>query len=289
LISRREGADLVLGVTRVGGDVVDAAELGPGVPATMVELVEGGDAALERLRLATSAMDPARIGHPLIELDLAPPVGRVGKLIAVGKNYLDHAAEEGVDAPVEPVLFTKFPSSMIGHGAEITWRSADVDQVDWEAELAVVIGRGCRDVAPADALDAVLGYTCLNDVSARGIQFGDGQWVRGKSLDTFCPIGPWLVTADEVPDPQALRIRCIVNGETVQDATTGQMIHGVADLIAFCSRFMTLEPGDVIATGTPSGVGVFREPPRFLADGDDVLVEIDGIGRLQNRCRVVDG
>jgi 2-keto-4-pentenoate hydratase/2-oxohepta-3-ene-1,7-dioic acid hydratase in catechol pathway len=289
LISRREGADLVLGVVLAGGDFVDAAELGPGVPATMVGLVEGGDAALERLRLATSAMDPMRTGRPLIELDLAPPVGRVGKLIAVGKNYLDHAAEEGVAAPVEPVLFTKFPSSMIGHGAEITWRAADVDQVDWEAELAVVIGRRCRDATAADALEAVLGYTCLNDVSARGIQFGDGQWVRGKSLDTFCPIGPWLVTADEVPDPQALRIRCLVNGETVQDATTGQMIHGVADLIAFCSRFMTLEPGDVIATGTPAGVGVFRDPPRFLGDGDEVVVEIDGIGRLQNRCRVVDG
>jgi 2-keto-4-pentenoate hydratase/2-oxohepta-3-ene-1,7-dioic acid hydratase in catechol pathway len=289
LISRRDGADLVLGVALAGGDVIDAGELGLGVPTTMVGLVAGGDAALERLRLAASSVERHRTGRPLDELDLAPPVGRVGKLIAVGKNYLDHAAEEGVAAPVEPVLFTKFPSSMIGHGAAITWRAADVDQVDWEAELAVVIGRRCRDVAAADALDAVLGYTCLNDVSARGIQFGDGQWVRGKSIDTFCPIGPWLVTADEVPDPQALRIRCIVNGETVQDATTAQMIHGVADLIAFCSRFMTLEPGDVIATGTPAGVGVFRDPPRFLDDGDEVVVEIDGIGRLQNRCRVVDG
>ena len=279
----------MLAVALADGDVVvDAAELGPGVPTTMVGLVEGGDAVLDRLRLATSSMDPARTGRPLDELDLAPPVGLVGKLIAVGKNYREHATEEGVAAPEEPVVFTKFTSAMIGHGAEITWRSADVDQVDWEAELAVVIGRRCRDVAAADALDVVLGYTCLNDVSARGIQFGDGQWVRGKSLDTFCPIGPWLVTADEVPDPQALRIRCIVNGETVQDATTDQMIHSVADLIAFCSRFMTLEPGDVIAMGTPSGVGVFRDPPRFLEDGDDVVVEIDGIGRLQNRCRVVD-
>ena len=126
-------------------------------------------------------------------------------------------------------------------------------------------------------------------MSARDLQFGDGQWVRGKSLDTFCPFGPWIVTADEIPDPQALRIRCLVNGEVLQDANTSEMVHGVAALIAFCSRFMTLEPGDVIATGTPAGVGVFRKPPRFLADGDEVVVEIEGVGRLVNRCRVARG
>jgi 2-keto-4-pentenoate hydratase/2-oxohepta-3-ene-1,7-dioic acid hydratase in catechol pathway len=185
------------------------------------------------------------------------------------------------------VLFAKFPSSLIGDGADITWRAADTEQVDYEAELAVVIGRRARDVPASMALDHVLGYTCLNDVSARDLQFGDGQWVRGKSLDTFCPVGPWIVTADELADPGALRIRCLVNGEVVQDARTSEMVHGVPELIAFCSRFMTLEPGDVIATGTPGGVGVFRDPPRFLDDGDEVVIDIEGIGRLVNRCRVV--
>jgi 2-keto-4-pentenoate hydratase/2-oxohepta-3-ene-1,7-dioic acid hydratase in catechol pathway len=133
----------------------------------------------------------------------------------------------------------------------------------------------------------VLGYTCLNDVSARDIQFGDGQWVRGKSLDTFCPMGPWLVTSDEIADPQDLHIRLLVNGECLQDANTADMVHGVAELIAYCTRFMTLEAGDVIATGTPGGVGAFRSPPRFLGDGDEVIVDIEGIGRLRNRCRVM--
>jgi 5-carboxymethyl-2-hydroxymuconate isomerase len=167
------------------------------------------------------------------------------------------------------------------------WRAADTGEVDYEAELAVVIGRTARDVPVTTALDHVLGYTCLNDVSARDLQFGDGQWVRGKSLDTFCPLGPWLVTADEILDPGALRIRCIVNGEVLQDAMTSEMVHSVPELIAFCSRFMTLEPGDIIATGTPAGVGVFRQPPRFLRDGDVVAVDIDGIGRLTNPCRVM--
>jgi 2-keto-4-pentenoate hydratase/2-oxohepta-3-ene-1,7-dioic acid hydratase in catechol pathway len=217
-----------------------------------------------------------------------PPVGRPGKIIAVGRNYREHAAEEGLDAPSDPILFAKFPSALAGHGAPIVWRAADTGQVDYEAELAVVIGRTARDVPAERALDHVLGYTCLNDVSARDLQFGDGQWVRGKSLDTFCPMGPCIVTGDEIPDPGALAVRCLVNGEVVQDASTREMVHSVPALIAFCSRFMTLEPGDVIATGTPGGVGVFREPPRFLGDGDEVTVEIDGIGRLTNICRVLD-
>ena len=176
---------------------------------------------------------------------------------------------------------------MVGDGAEIRWDSALTQQVDWEAELGVVIGTAARDVPVADALDHVLGYTCLNDVSARDIQFGDGQWVRGKSLDTFCPIGPAIVTTDEIPDPQNLAIRCLVDGEVVQAANTSQMYFGVAEIVSYCSRSFTLEPGDVIATGTPGGVGVFREPPRFLADGSEVVVEIEGIGRLRNRCRHV--
>ena len=149
----------------------------------------------------------------------------------------------------------------------------------------MVIGRTARRVSRENALDHVFGYTCLNDVSARDLQFGDGQWVRGKSLDTFCPMGPALVTADEIGDPQRLAISCTVDGEVVQSSTTAMMYFGVAEIISYCSRSFTLEPGDVIATGTPAGVGVFREPPRFLGDGDRVAVEIERIGRLENVCR----
>jgi 5-carboxymethyl-2-hydroxymuconate isomerase len=157
--------------------------------------------------------------------------------------------------------------------------------VDFEAELAVVIGRTCRRVDAADALDFVAGYTCLNDVSARDLQYSDRQFVRAKSLDTFCPMGPWLVTADEISNPQSLAIRCLVNGDVMQSASTADMVFSVAELVSFCSRAFTLEPGDVIATGTPSGVGWFREPRRMLRNGDIVEVEIERIGRLVNRCR----
>ena len=182
-------------------------------------------------------------------------------------------------------MFAKWPSSVVGHGADIRWDPALTQQVDYEAELAVVIGRTARNVSVDEALAYVFGYTCLDDVSARDIQFGDGQWVRGKSLDTFCPMGPWLVTADEIPDPQALAISCRVNDEVVQDSHTSRMYFGVAEIISYVSRSFTLEPGDVIATGTPGGVGVFRDPPRFLGDSDVVTVEIEGIGRLVNTCR----
>jgi len=187
--------------------------------------------------------------------------------------------------PKAPLVFAKFPSTVIGPGADISWDRSLTDQVDYEAELGVVIGRRARNVSEAEALDHVFGYTCVNDVSARDLQFGDGQWVRGKSLDTFCPIGPWLVTADEIPDPQALRIECLVNGETLQSSTTANMFFGVRQIIAHCSRAFTLEPGDVIATGTPSGVGVYKNPKRFLHDGDEVTIRIERIGDLTNRCR----
>ncbi len=293
LIQRADpGRGLRLAVVEDGG-TIDVADLGPDLPTTMADLIAGEGRAVAVIRSAVEALGAAGrdgvVRHALPDGERPAPVARPGKVVAVGRNYAEHAAEEGVAAPADPVLFTKHTSAIVGPGAEIRWRSRDTGQVDFEAELAVVIGRRARDVARADALAYVLGYTCLNDVSARDLQFADGQWVRGKSLDTFCPIGPWLVTADEIPDPQALGIRCLVNGELLQDASTAAMIHGVADLIAYISRFFTLEPGDVIATGTPGGVGVFREPPRFLGDGDEIVVEIDGIGRLENRCRVEPG
>ena len=228
-------------------------------------------------------------GASLADATLLAPIPRPGKIVAVGRNYREHADEEGAAIVADPVLFTKYPSAVVGDGADITWRAGDTGQVDYEAELAVVIGEPARDVPTERALDIVAGYTCLDDVSARDLQVRDGQWVRAKSLDTFCPMGPWLVTRDELPDPTVLTIECRVNGELRQHALTSSLIHGVADLIAFCSRFFTLEPGDVIATGTPGGVGAFRRPPLFLGDGDEVAVTISGIGTLRNRCRVVPG
>jgi 2-keto-4-pentenoate hydratase/2-oxohepta-3-ene-1,7-dioic acid hydratase in catechol pathway len=285
LISYRDNGDRdALGVA-AGERWLPATDLVPGGPATMAGLLDGGPGALDTLR---AAADPARIadeGRRLGEIELLAPVPRPGKVVAIGRNYREHVDEEGADRPPAPLVFSKWPSSVIGDGAEIRWDPELTAQVDYEAELAVVIGRTARRISEAEALDHVLGYTCLNDVSARDLQFGDGQWARGKSLDTFCPMGPALVTTDEIPDPQGLDISCSVGERVVQSANTRQMYFGVAAIIAYCSLSFSLEPGDVIATGTPGGVGIFRDPPLLLTDGDEVTVEIAGIGRLHNVCR----
>ena len=210
-----------------------------------------------------------------------PPIERPGKIVCVGLNYRDHATESGLELPTRPLLFAKWQSSIIGPGEPIVLPPVS-DEVDFEAELGVVIGERARSVSADRALDHVGGYVCVNDVSARDVQMGDGQWTRGKSFDSFCPIGPRLVPAGEIPDPQDLGIRCIVNGEPLQDSSTAEMVFGVAEVIAFVSEAITLEPGDLIATGTPAGVGFARKPPIFLADGDEVTVEIDGLGSLTN-------
>jgi 2-keto-4-pentenoate hydratase/2-oxohepta-3-ene-1,7-dioic acid hydratase in catechol pathway len=256
-------------------------------PTTMGELLAGDPGGLAGLAFA-AASEASRIdreGSRLETTELLAPVPRPGKIVAIGRNYREHIEEEGADRPTAPLIFAKWPSSVIGHGAEIRWDPELATQVDYDAELAVVIGRSARRVAESEALDYVLGYTCLNDVSARDIQFGDGQWVRGKSLDTFCPTGPALVTTDEIPDPQRLAISCRVGGAIVQEASTAQMYFSVAAIVSYCSQSFRLEPGDVIATGTPGGVGIFRDPPALLGDGDEVIVEIEGIGRLVNVCR----
>lgn len=222
---------------------------------------------------------------PLDEVTLRPPVPAPGKLIFFGLNYADHAAESGVALPDVPTFFAKWNNSLIAHGETIVV-PADTEQPDYEAELGVVIGRRARNVARPDALSYVAGYTCVNDVSARDLQNRTQQWTHGKAIDTFAPMGPWLVTADEIPDPQRLAIRCEVDGEVLQDSNTKQMAFGVADLISFLSRTMTLEPGDVLATGTPPGVGLGRTPPRWLRDGERVAIEIEGIGRLENPVRL---
>jgi len=290
LISARTPAGETLGVV-LGDGWRAASELLEGGPRTMAQLIAQGPGALDDLAVAAasattiSSSSPASPLPLLADAELLAPLPRPGKVVAIGRNYREHAEEEGVDPPAAPLVFSKWPSSVIGPGADIRWDPELTAQVDYEAELAVVIGRTARNVPVAEALDHVLGYTCVNDVSARDIQFGDGQWVRGKSLDTFCPIGPAIVTADEIGDPQRLAISCTVDGEVVQSSNTSMMYFGVAEIISYVSRSFTLEPGDVIATGTPSGVGVFRNPPRFLADGDVVTVEIQGIGQLVNICR----
>jgi 2-keto-4-pentenoate hydratase/2-oxohepta-3-ene-1,7-dioic acid hydratase in catechol pathway len=252
----------------------------------MAALLDAGSDGLDALRAAVPSARIEDVGQSLAQTQLLAPVPRPGKVVAIGRNYRAHAEEEGVEPPTAPLIFSKWPSSVVGHRADIRWDAALTRQVDYEAELAIVIGRVTRHVPVDAALDYVLGYTCLNDVSARDLQFGDGQWTRGKSLDTFCPMGPVLVTADELGDPQALAIYCSVGDEILQEARTSQMYFTVAEVVSYCSVAFTLEPGDVIASGTPAGVGAFRTPPRFLADGDRVRVEIERIGVLENVCRV---
>ncbi len=209
------------------------------------------------------------------------PVPRPGKLICIGLNYKDHAAESKMAIPEKPVVFSKFSSAVIAPGEPVVL-PATSKQVDYEAELAVVIGRRAKNVSADRAYDYVLGYTAFNDVSARDFQFADGQWQRGKSCDTFAPMGQTIVTTDVVPDPQKLWIKLTLNGQTMQDSNTDQMIFGVARLIEFLSETITLEPGDVIATGTPSGVGFARNPPVFLKPGDEMEVNIEVVGGMNN-------
>jgi 2-keto-4-pentenoate hydratase/2-oxohepta-3-ene-1,7-dioic acid hydratase (catechol pathway) len=220
------------------------------------------------------------------ELTLLAPVRNPNKILAIGLNYSDHARESGMDAPAEPVFFAKAPTAIIGAGDEIVFSRSVTGSVDFEAELAVVIGRTLRgQVTPAQAMEHVLGFTAANDVSARDLQFRDGQWIRGKSLDTFAPLGPVIVTRDEVADVQNLDVVCRVNGVALQDGNTRDMIHDVASIVSFVARHCTLVPGDIILTGTPDGVGFARKPPIFLRDGDSVEVEISSIGVLDNRVR----
>ena len=241
--------------------------------AAFAEIGESGRAQ-ERAREAGLLVERARVR-------LLAPVPRPGKLIAIGLNYRDHAAESKMAIPERPVVFSKFATSVIAPNDAVVLPASSA-QVDYEAELAVVIGRRAKSVARERAMDYVLGYTNINDVSARDFQFADGQWQRGKSCDTFAPMGEAIVTTDEVPDPHRLSIRLRLNGRTMQDSNTKQLIFGVPELIAFLSETITLEPGDVIATGTPPGVGFARTPPVFLRDGDVMEVEIERLGALRS-------
>jgi len=213
------------------------------------------------------------------ELRLGPCVPAPGKIICIGLNYRAHAVESKMDIPTSPVVFSKFNNTLAASGQPVALTSA-AEQYDYEAELAAVIGRRCRSVGESEALDHVLGYCNANDLSARDLQFRTSQWLLGKSPDGFLPVGPELVTADEAGDPQALGVRCLVNGEVRQDSNTGDMIFSVAELVSYLSRHMTLEPGDLLVTGTPQGVIMGMEQKNWLRPGDEVVVEVQGLGRL---------
>lgn len=276
----------------VDGRVLTATQLGldePGALGTIVNVyfegLHGEPLALLR-SLADAAADRfATEGAPLHDLLLEGLA--VGNIIAVGRNYHDHASEQNVAPPEVPLLFAKLSTSQIGSGETIEWDPAIATLVDYEAELGVIMGDIVSRVSPDEAMASVFGYCNVNDVTARDLQKSEGQWLRGKSHDTFCPVGPVVVTADEVPDPHALRITCTVNGEVRQDASTGDMIFSIPDLISHISQTVTLTPGDLICTGTPGGVGMHRTPQQLLADGDEVVVEVEGLGRLVNRCKTL--
>jgi 2-keto-4-pentenoate hydratase/2-oxohepta-3-ene-1,7-dioic acid hydratase in catechol pathway len=254
-----------------GDVIVDVTEIAP----DMLSLIKQGAPAL----FAADKLTP-RSAYALDAVEYLPAVD-AGKVVAVGRNYYDHAVEGGNEPPKSPLLFTKFTNALAGHNADVTLHAIS-EQIDFEAEMAVVIGKRASKVSEADALNYVFGYSPLNDVSARDLQFSDGQWVRGKSLDGFCPVGPFITTRDEIADPQALKIEGVLNGEVMQSSNTKMMIFGVAYLIHYITQGVTLEPGDVIATGTPEGVGVFRKPPVLLKDGDVFDVMIEGLGKLRN-------
>jgi 2-keto-4-pentenoate hydratase/2-oxohepta-3-ene-1,7-dioic acid hydratase in catechol pathway len=244
---------------------------------TVIEL----DGGIRDVLAAGPAQARALAEHPFSDVTLLPAVPDPGKIACIGRNYREHAEEQNVEAPAQPLVFSKFATALAAHGDPIVL-SALTAEPDWEAELAVVIGCRCKDVPADQALSVVGGYTIMNDVSARDLQRSDAQWTRAKGLDTFAPLGPCVVTADEVSDPHRLQVRCFVSGELMQDAGTDLMIHRVPDLVSYLSAAFTLEPGDLIATGTPAGVGAFRDPPRFLRAGDMVRIEISGLGVLEN-------
>lgn len=256
---------------------------GTPLPLTIRETIEGGTPAVKALEAYASAY----ASSPLNEAELAwgPCVPGTGKIVCVGLNYRRHAEETGAEVPSSPILFNKFGNAIAAHGDSIAWPSGVTSELDYEAELAIIIGREAKNVAVEDALDYVFGYCCANDLSARDLQRRTSQWMLGKSLDGFCPVGPYLVTADEVGDPNVLGISCSVNGGLRQQSNTSDMIFRCDEIVSYISRHMTLQPGDLILTGTPEGValGMPPETRAYLKDGDQVTVSIDRLGSLSNR------
>ncbi len=264
------------GLVQPGERVADlSATLGARYP-TLRDVLAAD--ALDEVAAAAASTEGALA---LAQVTLLPPVPEPRRILCAGVNYEEHRIETGRDATVDPTIFTRYPSSLVGHGQPLI-KPRESDAFDYEGELAVVIGKAGRRIAAADALDHVAGYTCFMDGSVRDWQRKTSQFTPGKNFEASGSAGPWLVTSDEVPDPQALQLRTIVDGEVLQEAGTDLMIVPIAELIAFCSTFTTLEPGDVIATGTPGGVGDRRNPKRYLTVGGTVVVDISGVGRLEN-------
>ena len=257
-----------------GNQVIDL-----GYPDLVAFLEDG-----ERARQAAGKLadrPPASAVHPLSAVKIHAPLQRPPKFILIGLNYRDHAIESGLAIPSTPTVFAKYSNAIIGPGEPIRLPAVS-KEVDYEAELAFVIGRQSKDIPPARWADYVFGYTMVNDVSARDFQRATTQWMMGKTPDTFAPMGPELVSADEIPDPHNLRISCEVNGRVLQDSSTSQLIFRIPDLVAYLSQLITLEPGDIVSTGTPPGVGFARKPPIFLQPGDEVVVKVEGLGELRN-------
>ncbi len=268
-----------------GSDAIFVHDLLDPAPATLQGLIDGGDAPLAMLRSALAEDRAPR--HPLGEFAFGSAVLSPPAVLAVGLNYAAHSSELGLKTDAAPTVFTLWPNSLTGHEQTTSWPRTLSESVDYEAELGVIIGRPAKDVPAEDALDVVWGYTVVNDITARDIQFAEAQWSRCKSFDGFTPTGPFVVTADEVPDPQDLHIWTVVDGHTVQDASTDQMVRPVAALISHLSQSITLQPGTLISTGSPGGAGYSRDPQIFLRDRSTVTVGIDGIGELTTHCRIV--
>ena len=269
---RREGRPPEAGVL-VGDRVIGLA--GAGYPDILA--VIGGGAKVE----SWVSQSPASAPVPLADVKLLAPVPHPPKFICVGLNYRDHAEETGLQIPSVPTIFNKFPTAIIADGDSIVLPRSS-EKPDYEAELAFVIGKGGRHIPAAEWREHVFGYTIVNDVSARDYQLATSQWLMGKTFDTFAPMGPCLVSADEIPDPHALDISLTLNGEVMQSSNTRHLIFRIPELIAFLSSVFTLEPGDVVSTGTPGGVGFARKPPRYLRPGDEVVVRVQGLGELRN-------
>ncbi|HUV36668.1 MAG TPA: fumarylacetoacetate hydrolase family protein [Patescibacteria group bacterium] len=270
--------------TVIGDMVLDINAAQPFLPRNIEEiLLRGLLPEVQNLVDNASELDRSHF-KPVAEVALYPPVPRPSKIICLGLNYAGHAREQNREPPPHPILFSKAPSALTGPFDDIVVRPG-IDNIDAEAELAVVIGREGTMIPVEEAENYIAGYTVFNDVSARRVQREDRQWFRGKSFDTFAPCGPWLVTPDEIGNPQALAISQVINGLDMQQSNTAEMIFPIAEIVSFISNGLTLMPGDIIATGTPAGVGVFRDPPLFLQDGDVVEIEIERIGRLRNRVR----
>jgi len=265
------------------GTAALVGDLFPGAPRRLQALIDGGDELLARVRSAAAGVT----GIPLDQVTYGPAVDAPPVVLAIGLNYAAHSSELGLKADSAPTVFVLWPNSLSAHEETTVWPRTLSESIDYEAELGVVIGRAAKDVAPADALAHVWGYTVVNDITARDIQFSEAQWSRCKSFDGFTPNGPFVVTADEIGDPGDLHIWAVVDGQTVQDAATSQMIRSVPALVASLSRSATLLPGTLISTGSPGGAGYSRDPQIFLRDRSTVTVGVDGIGELTTHCRVL--